>query len=56
MIDEEITLKKLEVFLAFMRLHSLARVSEELDTRAIFCGALDALTFRAPFRRRAILG
>jgi LysR family malonate utilization transcriptional regulator len=30
MIDEEITLKKLEVFLAFMRLHSLSKVSEEL--------------------------
>jgi LysR family malonate utilization transcriptional regulator len=29
-IDEEITLRKLEVFLAFMRLGSLARVSEEL--------------------------
>ncbi|SFV00118.1 LysR family transcriptional regulator [Pseudoduganella namucuonensis] len=28
-IDEEITLKKLEVFLAFMRLGSLARVAEE---------------------------
>jgi LysR family malonate utilization transcriptional regulator len=30
MIDEEITLKKLEVFLHFMRLHNLARVSEEI--------------------------
>lgn len=30
MIDEEITLKKIEVFLAFMRLTSLSRVSEEL--------------------------
>jgi LysR family transcriptional regulator, malonate utilization transcriptional regulator len=30
MIDEEITLKKLEVFLAFMRLNSLARVSDEM--------------------------
>jgi LysR family malonate utilization transcriptional regulator len=29
-IDEEITLRKLEVFLAFMRLGSLARVSDEL--------------------------
>jgi LysR family malonate utilization transcriptional regulator len=29
-IDEEITLRKLEVFLAFMRVGSLARVSEEL--------------------------
>ena len=27
MIDEEVTLKKLEVFLAFMRLHSLSRVA-----------------------------
>lgn len=30
MIDDEVTLRKLEVFLAFMRLGSLARVSEEL--------------------------
>ncbi len=30
LIDEEITLRKLEVFLAFMRLGSLARVSDEL--------------------------
>lgn len=35
MIDEEITLKKLEVFLAFMRLHSLARVAEELGQSAV---------------------
>ncbi|WP_051780786.1 LysR family transcriptional regulator [Janthinobacterium agaricidamnosum] len=35
MIDEEITLKKLEVFLAFMRLHKLARVSEELGQSAV---------------------
>lgn len=35
MIDEEITLKKLEVFLAFMRLHSLARVSEELGQSTV---------------------
>ena len=25
-------------------------MSKDLDTRAIFCGALDALTFQAPFR------
>jgi LysR family malonate utilization transcriptional regulator len=30
LIDEEITLKKLEVFMTFMRLGSLARVAEEL--------------------------
>jgi LysR family malonate utilization transcriptional regulator len=35
MIDEEITLKKLEVFLAFMRLNSLARVSEELGQSTV---------------------
>src|SRR4051812_20854487 len=35
LIDEEITLKKLEVFLAFMRLGSLARVSEELAQSAV---------------------
>jgi LysR family malonate utilization transcriptional regulator len=35
MIDEEITLKKLEVFLAFMRLHSLARVSDELGQSTV---------------------
>jgi LysR family malonate utilization transcriptional regulator len=35
MIDEEITLKKLEVFLAFMRLHSLSRVSEELGQSTV---------------------
>lgn len=34
-IDEEITLKKLEVFLAFMRLGSLARVSEELGQSTV---------------------
>jgi LysR family malonate utilization transcriptional regulator len=35
MIDEEITLKKLEVFLAFMRLHNLARVSEEVGQSTV---------------------
>lgn len=35
MIDEEITLKKLEVFLAFMRLNSLARVSDELGQSTV---------------------
>jgi LysR family transcriptional regulator, malonate utilization transcriptional regulator len=35
MIDEEITLKKLQVFLAFMRLNSLSRVSEELDQSTV---------------------
>ena len=35
MIDEEITLKKLEVFLSFMRLHSLSRVSEELGQSTV---------------------
>jgi len=35
MIDEEITLKKLEVFLAFMRLHSLSRVAEELGQSTV---------------------
>jgi LysR family malonate utilization transcriptional regulator len=35
MIDEEVTLKKLEVFLAFMRLASLARVSEELGQSTV---------------------
>ena len=35
MIDEEITLKKLEVFLAFMRLNSLARVSEALGQSTV---------------------
>lgn len=34
-IDEEITLKKMEVFLAFMRLGSLARVSAELDQSTV---------------------
>jgi LysR family malonate utilization transcriptional regulator len=34
-IDEEITLRKLEVFLAFMRLGSLARVSEELEQSTV---------------------
>jgi LysR family malonate utilization transcriptional regulator len=35
MIDEEITLKKLEVFLAFMRHGSLARVAEELQQSTV---------------------
>jgi LysR family malonate utilization transcriptional regulator len=35
MIDEEITLKKLEVFLAFMRLHSLNKVAEELGQSTV---------------------
>ena len=35
MIDEEITLKKLEVFLAFMRLQSLGKVSEELGQSTV---------------------
>jgi LysR family malonate utilization transcriptional regulator len=35
MIDEEITLKKLEVFLAFMRLHSLSKVAEELGQSTV---------------------
>ena len=35
MIDDEITLKKLEVFLAFMRLHSLSRVAEELGQSTV---------------------
>lgn len=35
MIDEEITLKKLEIFLAFMRLSSLARVSEEVGQSVV---------------------
>lgn len=34
-IDEEITLKKMEVFLAFMRLGSLARVSEDLGQSTV---------------------
>lgn len=34
-IDEEITLKKLEVFLAFMRLGSLTRAAEELGLSAV---------------------
>jgi LysR family malonate utilization transcriptional regulator len=34
-IDDEITFKKLEVFLAFMRLGSLARVSEELGQSTV---------------------
>jgi LysR family malonate utilization transcriptional regulator len=34
-IDEVITLKKLEVFLAFMRLNNLARVSEELGQSVV---------------------
>jgi LysR family malonate utilization transcriptional regulator len=35
MIDEEITLKKLEIFLAFMRLNSLSRVAEEVGQSAV---------------------
>jgi LysR family malonate utilization transcriptional regulator len=35
MIDEEVTLKKLEVFLAFMRVNSLARVSEEMGQSTV---------------------
>ncbi len=35
MIDEEITLKKLEVFLAFMRLQSLAKVAEALGQSTV---------------------
>ncbi|MFP5392354.1 MAG: LysR family transcriptional regulator [Gammaproteobacteria bacterium] len=35
MIDEEITLKKLEVFLAFMRLNNLGRVAEELGQSSV---------------------
>jgi len=35
MIDEEITLKKLEVFLAFMRLQSLGKVAEELGQSTV---------------------
>lgn len=34
-IDEEITLKKLEVFLSFMRLNNLARVSEALGQSTV---------------------
>src|SRR5689334_10079727 len=34
-IDEEITLKKLEVFLTFMRLNNLARVSEVLGQSTV---------------------
>jgi LysR family malonate utilization transcriptional regulator len=34
-IDDEITLKKLEVFLAFMQTSSLARVPVRLGTRAV---------------------
>ncbi|MES2262463.1 MAG: LysR family transcriptional regulator [Pseudomonadota bacterium] len=34
-IDEEITLRKLEVFLAFMRLNNLARVAEELGQSTV---------------------
>ncbi len=32
LIDEELTLKKLEVFLAFMRTGNLARAAAELQT------------------------
>lgn len=35
MIDDEITLKKLEIFLAFMRLGSLARVSAEVGQSVV---------------------
>lgn len=35
MIDDEITLRKLEVFLAFMRLHSLSKVAEELGQSTV---------------------
>ena len=35
MIDEEITLKKLEVFLAFMRLQSLGKVAEEMGQSTV---------------------
>lgn len=35
MIDEEVTLKKLEVFLAFMRLQTIARVSEEVGQSTV---------------------
>ncbi|NVL47488.1 LysR family transcriptional regulator, partial [Pseudomonas syringae pv. actinidiae] len=31
-IDDELTLKKLEIFLAFMRTGNLARAAEELQT------------------------
>ena len=33
LIDEELTLKKLEIFLAFMRSGNLARAAVELETR-----------------------
>src|SRR5690242_18943564 len=55
MIDEEITLKKLEVFLAFMRLHSRARVSEELGQSTVSIHrALHSLEegLRCPLLRR----
>jgi LysR family malonate utilization transcriptional regulator len=56
MIDEEVTLKKLEVFLAFMRLHSLSRVAEELGQSTVSVHrALHTLEegLRCPlFRRR----
>jgi LysR family malonate utilization transcriptional regulator len=55
MIDEEITLKKLEVFLAFMRLGSLSRVSDELDQSTVSVHrALHSLEegLRAPLFRR----
>lgn len=35
MINEEITLKKLQVFLAFMRLHNLTKVAEELGLSTV---------------------
>jgi LysR family malonate utilization transcriptional regulator len=55
MIDEEITLKKLEVFLAFMRLGSLSRVSDELNQSTVSVHrALHSLEegLRAPLFRR----
>ena len=55
MIDEEITLRKLEVFLAFMRLGSLARVSDELaQTTVSVHRALHSLEagLRAPLFKR----
>ena len=35
MIDEEITLKKLEVFLAFMKIGNMSRVSEEMSQSVV---------------------
>jgi LysR family malonate utilization transcriptional regulator len=34
-IDEEVTLKKMEVFLSFMRTNNLARVSERLGMSVV---------------------